>query len=749
MIKFNFFRFLACSFLVAGNLLCFVNLTWANPPQIRPTQQQKLRPMPEDSYQLARSVFLPNADDDIWYSEYDKIPGISTGESASNKCTESGYNLLSCPINGKCSPCPSDAAYKKLTSCAEGYKISASKKYCEKFCAANYCDKSSPSGYFMTSCPEGMNCGEPCVEISTNCNQMNYYKVTTECISGYHYEGGRCVKNCEEISCGAGSGTSRTWKDECPTGYLCTEIANYMTTDCKTGRCYQYKACDEANGYFKPTGSSPGTCENKPCYNSTNSCSAYPLSVCPANGICSECKVKYADCSTGDTKYKLDGCADGYEISGNSCVSQCLNYRLDKCPTNASCTSCNIVNNDGSVAAQKYSFVNCSDGYVNEGTTSSPNCKRVGSCKEYLIATNPVIQGNKILVSNQEELEQALNDIGLTKYEGYNIVITDDFTANGSIENTQPTDVKGILETIPTEVAGEICKKPTIKVEKLYTRNINFEGIDFDVSDYVDYQKNNGPLAVKLYGPDTTFKKCNIYGNTSSLYYAGTHEISFFVKPQVAWYGSGSFEDGVIRGTIVALSGTPQTSDPNYTHIGKFNFNLTENFKENLIDESVIIPLGTGRLEITSNAPLNIGGSGGLYGNSTSYYGYTEDDLRKYYWYPGSLTVALYGNWTVDGYISITTTNNMDTFKSPTICYPINFEVNASIKGKGTSSFINTSNYYCRYKYPDSQSGELTPQIILNSGGTIDLTCESSICEVADSNFNFINKGGTLLLKGK
>ncbi len=517
MIKFNFFRFLACSFLVAGNLLCFVNLTWANPPQIRSTQQQKLRPMPEGSYQLARSVFLPNADDDIWYSEYDKIPGISTGESASNKCTESGYNLLSCPINGKCSPCPSDAAYKKLTSCAEGYKISASKTYCEKFCAANYCDKSSPSGYFMTSCPEGMNCGEPCVEISTNCNQMNYYKVTTECINGYHYEGGRCVKNCEEISCGGGSGTSRTWKDECPTGYLCTEIANYMTTDCKTGRCYQYKACDEANGYFKPSGSSPGVCENKPCYNSVNNCTGYTLAQCPENGHCSECTIKKSDCSTGDTKYKLDSCDDGYEISGNSCISQCLNYRLDKCPDNASCTSCNIVNNDGTVAAKKYSFATCNGGYIPTGTSSSPVCTKT-NCKTFLETSGGSINANKIFVSSQEELEKALvdrNSISSGVYE-YQIVIADGFDLKGNVANLKSgINIKGIREILPSGLFEDACPKPTIVAEGVnIPQNVTFEGVDFNLGTL----RSGSYGYAGIYGGGN-FKNCSfIYGDKSNSY---------------------------------------------------------------------------------------------------------------------------------------------------------------------------------------------------------------------------------------
>ncbi len=39
---------------------------YAHPPKIAPTLNPKLKPMPEGSYQLAKIVFLPDADESIW-----------------------------------------------------------------------------------------------------------------------------------------------------------------------------------------------------------------------------------------------------------------------------------------------------------------------------------------------------------------------------------------------------------------------------------------------------------------------------------------------------------------------------------------------------------------------------------------------------------------------------------------------------------------------------------------------------------
>jgi hypothetical protein len=48
----------------------------------------------------------------------------------------------------------------------------------------------------------------------------------------------------------------------------------------------------------------------------TVNCSAYTLSVCPANGVCSQCTGNGAN-----NQFKLDSCNSGYSVSGNQCVS--------------------------------------------------------------------------------------------------------------------------------------------------------------------------------------------------------------------------------------------------------------------------------------------------------------------------------------------------------------------------------------------------------------------------------------------
>ena len=312
-VMFKFFKFWTCSLIMAGGLLCFNNLSWAK------SLQQELRSMPEGSYQLARSVFLPNAGDDIWLHSYDKFPNTNTPQKPSDLCSKQGYNLERCPINGRCSPCPTNSLYKKLTSCAEGYKISVSKTYCE--CLEKFCDKSE---YFMMSCPEGTVC-ESCTEISSNCSKTTYHKPTTDCISGYCYTGGRCQKT-QTKSCGLSYGPNPEWKDECPTGYICSQSGTYMTSDCQSGTCWRYVSCDNANDYYLSTSSPAPVCKHMPCYKTQTTCSGYPLASCPENGICSKCTITNKYCTESDTKYKFESCEAGYHVSSqlaDTCEKDC------------------------------------------------------------------------------------------------------------------------------------------------------------------------------------------------------------------------------------------------------------------------------------------------------------------------------------------------------------------------------------------------------------------------------------------
>lgn len=321
MLKSKFFRFLTCSFIIVGNFCLFIHSADANPPQIKPTHSAKLRPMPEGYYQLARLVFLPNADDDIW---------LPSGNFNKSPCKDMGYPLTVCPTHGNCSTCPLDSGYYKLDTCnndgTQKYKVSADRTYCQKVCDAKTCDTSI---FFMLSCPDAMDC-DKCVEIRSDCSQIVHLKPTTRCISGYHYDNGRCVKDCSVVSCGPSQGPTRTWKEgeKIPEGYLTKKISTtFQTKECKTGACYQFTGCDQANGYFRPSGSSGGDCEYFACYDQVNSCSGYTLDSCPDYGVCNNtCTVKNKDCSEGDTKVKLTGCIAGYHLNEakTACEKDCV-----------------------------------------------------------------------------------------------------------------------------------------------------------------------------------------------------------------------------------------------------------------------------------------------------------------------------------------------------------------------------------------------------------------------------------------
>ncbi len=325
-----------------------------------------LNSLPQGSYQLARAVFLPNANDDVWLSHYSSIP---FHYQRNENCEKFGFTLPSCPPHGKCLSCPIDPKYKKLITCLtdgdQKYKISDSGTYCEAYCDVETCDTSK---YFSYSCPEGTVC-ESCTAVTSKCAKTPWYKPTTNCLSGYHYDSGRCVKDCQVIGCGGGTGMDRTFQDKCPTGYICTSLSNeYQTSDCKKGKCFKYKSCDTANGYAQQ--GSPGYCEYQECYKTQTSCAAYSLNTCPENGNCSECTVQYADCSEGDKKYKLDSCKAGYQMINNSyCAKTCsaktcdtTEYFMTTCPENMDCESCTSVTTSCE-ESQRFKLGPCKSGY--------------------------------------------------------------------------------------------------------------------------------------------------------------------------------------------------------------------------------------------------------------------------------------------------------------------------------------------------------------------------------------------------
>lgn len=95
-----------------------------------------------------------------------------------------------------------------------------------------------------------------------------------------------------------------------------------FTTDSKSAWCSHVISC--------PTDAAYTACT------AVTDCSGYPLTSCPAGA--SSCEK----CTKGSTtSYKVNGCKNGYTLSGNTCVAKdCSSYSLSSCPANGYCSSC-------------------------------------------------------------------------------------------------------------------------------------------------------------------------------------------------------------------------------------------------------------------------------------------------------------------------------------------------------------------------------------------------------------------------
>ena len=241
----------------------------------QPTYTAELKPMPSDSYQLAKATFLPDA-----------------GESKF-----SGYKL--------------DGDYNQNRKCNSGYH--EKNGYCEKDCIANSC-----SGYSLNTCPANAICSS-CTEKSSDCSTgITRYNVNS-CSSGYEWNGSQCESSCSNVYayyCNrehelGGIGTPCGGKYEkctCANGYvwwnflgLC-ENCNAITYTC-TGP-HEYPANHAA------------ICNGK--YNICNC--KYPYTWSGSLGCYCDAKYKYT-CNKEfelkgnngcDGKYTACNCQDGY-----------------------------------------------------------------------------------------------------------------------------------------------------------------------------------------------------------------------------------------------------------------------------------------------------------------------------------------------------------------------------------------------------------------------------------------------------
>ena len=238
--------------------------------------------LPKNSFQLARSTFLPDKADDLGLSDFDSIDA----DFSDDNCA--AYPYSACPEGATCEACPLDMSKYRIKSCQAPYLQSGDNCVCP-----------------------------PAVELSNPNDECTQYCGTT-CISK------KCTSSPSQSSCTVGV---KNCDDGCGfmTRYCCMDCKDTITTKPENSS-FTYSSCKDGTGTHDiKTGwtcnsgfhENQGVCE-KNCI--SNNCSGYTLPSCPSHATCSKCTVTSGDCSSGDTKYKINSCDSGYKISGGSCV---------------------------------------------------------------------------------------------------------------------------------------------------------------------------------------------------------------------------------------------------------------------------------------------------------------------------------------------------------------------------------------------------------------------------------------------
>lgn len=310
----------------------------------------------KNSFQIARSTFLPDYSENLGFSDYNKI----NDDHNTINCTD--YPLSSCPTGGRCEYCPFNSKKYKVLSCLPPYILSDKTcscppsvsmtnpndvcvKYCGNVCIQKTCTPTADK----TTCTNGFkSCANGCGQNTRKCCVACEHKITTKpANSSYTYCNCTDDNGTKQIQCGC----------VCNSGY-----------HIKNGTC--------ENG---------GTCE-KDCI--ANNCSGYTLSTCPPNGNCSKCTITATNCSTDGTKYKLDSCASGYVVSGNVCRPQTCDEKGMK--------DCN-----GSCIAK----TECCGGCASGQTCQNGSCVQNDPCPSQAKSLQAQIDGFNEMVSDPHHIE--------------------------------------------------------------------------------------------------------------------------------------------------------------------------------------------------------------------------------------------------------------------------------------------------------------------------------------------------------
>ena len=231
----------------------------------------ELKPIP-NSFQIAKSTFLPDRFEDLGLSDYDTLGN----DYNIGNCDD--YPLTSCPAGSLCQACPFNARRYRSYSCKAPYTFVNGKCTCPQGVAL-----SNPND----KCTQ--YCGNTCIKKSCtpSTNQTDCTNGTQSCDNGCGQNTRQCCVAC--------------------TNKITSKPANatYTYSDCYDGSNKRIQTGWVCNSGFHQKGSA---CE-KDCNNTP--CSGFTLSSCPSGYTCEKCTKTATDCTTSGTYYKLIGCPTG------------------------------------------------------------------------------------------------------------------------------------------------------------------------------------------------------------------------------------------------------------------------------------------------------------------------------------------------------------------------------------------------------------------------------------------------------
>lgn len=313
------------------------------------THALELNSLSSDSYQIAKSTFLPNIKD----SEIGFIGNTNNRDDATDSSSRCGseYSLSACPRYGKCSLCIEDTINKhyRWDGCEDGYYPNPNY---ENTCSYYSC---SVENYKSSVPPQGAICnqieryGKTCYDCTINtdynrsCDMSSY--ASTEGIANLEKN-----PDCQNLSSNQVC-SEKHCKLICQSGYYTQAYLN----QCKKDTCpseYQLEQCSASE---KLMGTTQSTYKTSTCYKCANdSCpDGYSKAACQEGYTVVDTKLtaagstcrKCADGSCPSGSYKPveggtppDACPSGYEYTGEIMRSPagttCYVCKKDICPIN-------------------------------------------------------------------------------------------------------------------------------------------------------------------------------------------------------------------------------------------------------------------------------------------------------------------------------------------------------------------------------------------------------------------------------